>query len=96
MSWAEVFAIVANELPEDLALSSFKFSEHGKADIKGEAFNMESIAELIRRIDESAILNKGKFDFLREKKVKEEKLFNFGILAKLKEEQKADDDENKN
>ncbi len=94
VSWAEVFAIVANELPEDLALTSFKFSEQGSADIKGEAFNMESIAELIRRIDESAILNKGTFDFLKEKKVKEEKLFNFGILARLKTpEKKLESDE---
>lgn len=96
VSWAEVFAIVANELPTDLALTSFKFTESGNADIKGEALNMESIAELIRRIDESVILNKGKFDFLKEKRVEEQKLFNFGILARLKEEKKVTDDQKEN
>ena len=84
VSWAQVFAIVANELPEELALKSFKFNEEGRATIKGQAFKMESIAEMIRRIDDSEILDKGKFDFLKEKTVKDQKVLNFGILAKLK------------
>ena len=67
VSWAQVFAVVANELPLDLALTSFKFSENGSAKIKGDALNMESISEMLRRIEESAILDKGKFDFLKEK-----------------------------
>ena len=85
VSWSEVLAVFAKELPEDLALSQFKFSESGSASIKGETFQMEAIAELIRRIDDSAILQGGKFDFLKEKKVEEYRLYNFGILAKLKD-----------
>ncbi len=90
VSWSEVFSIVANELPQDLALTSFQFSEGGKAVIKGEAFAMESISELIRKIEESAILEKGKFNFLKEKHVKELKLYNFGILANLRAEEEGD------
>ncbi|MBP9853623.1 MAG: pilus assembly protein PilM [Candidatus Omnitrophica bacterium] len=97
ISWAQVFSIVANELPQDLALTSFKFVESGGATINGEALNMESISEMLRRIEESAILDQGRFDFLREKKVQEQKLFNFGILAALKaEEEKPVDDKTKN
>lgn len=96
VSWAQVFAVVANELPLDLALTSFKFSENGSAKIKGEALNMESISEMLRRIEESAILDKGKFDFLKEKQIKENKLFNFGILAMLKKKEQPVDDKTKN
>lgn len=84
VSWAQVFAIVANQLPEELALKSFKFDENGQATIQGQALKMESIAEMIRRIDDSTILDKGKFDFLKEKDIKDQKVLNFGILAKLK------------
>ncbi len=89
VSWAQVFAVVANELPEELALKSFKFDEEGRATIKGQAFKMESIAEMIRRIDESEILDKGKFDFLKEQDVKDKKILNFGILAKLKQDENS-------
>ncbi len=91
VSWAQVFSIVSAELPQDIALTSFKFSESGRASIKGQAFTMEPIAELIRRIDDSTILQKGKFDFLREKEVEDKKLYNFGIFAKLREAEKKDD-----
>lgn len=86
VSWSQVFAMIAKEMPEDLALKSFRFSETGNAEIKGEAFDMDSIAGVMRRIEESAILEKGKFDFLTEKKLKDDyKIYNFGILATLKE-----------
>jgi len=95
VSWAQVFAVVANELPLDLSLTSFKFSENGSAKIKGDALNMESISEMLRRIEESAILDKGKFDFLKEKQIKENKLFNFGIMAMLKKKEHLVDDKTK-
>lgn len=85
VSWSQVLAVFSKELPEELALSEFKFTENGSASIQGEAFQMESIAELIRRVDGSAILQAGKFDFLKEKKIDEYRLYNFGILAKLKD-----------
>lgn len=92
VSWAQVFAVVANELPEELALKSFRFNEEGRATIKGQALKMESIAEMIRRIDDSAILDKGKFDFLKEGEVADQKILNFGILAKLKEDAPRESD----
>jgi Tfp pilus assembly protein PilN len=84
VSWSQVFAIFSHELPEELALNSFRFIESGKAVIKGDAFNMDAIAALIRRIEDSKILEQGKFDFLTEKKHEDLKYFSFGILAQLK------------
>ena len=92
VSWAQVFSVFSEELPEKMALMSFKFSSSGKAQIKGQAFEMESIAELIRRIDESSILEKGKFDFLRENQIQDQKFFDFGILAHLKKESEKNHD----
>jgi Tfp pilus assembly protein PilN len=94
--WSQVFAIFSQELPEELALNSFKFSESGKAVIKGDAFSMDSIAALIRRIEDSLILEQGKFDFLTEKKYEESKYFSFGILAQLKTTKAETDAKSKN
>jgi len=84
VSWSQVFSVFAKELPEEVALKSFKFSESGKAHIKGMAFQMDSIAAIIRRIEDSAILEDGKFDFLRENNIKDKKVYDFSIFAKLK------------
>jgi len=88
VSWSQVFSVFAGELPGKLALTSFSFQESGNAKIRGEALSMEAIAELIRAIDESEILEKGKFDSLNETAVKNQKIFKFGILAKLKRQKK--------
>lgn len=83
-SWTHVLAAIATELPVELSLTGFKFSESGDVNINGETFDITNIAELIRKVDQSSILEGGKFEFLREKKQKEVKLFNFGIQANLK------------
>lgn len=84
-SWTKILAAIANELPSDLSLTGFKFSEAGDVNIKGDTFDITTIANLIRRINQSSILESGKFDFLNEKKQQEVKLFNFGIQANLKD-----------
>ncbi len=83
-SWTHVLAAIATELPTELSLTGFKFNEAGEVKINGETFDITNIAELIRKVDQSSILEGGKFEFLREKKEKEAKLFNFGIQANLK------------
>ncbi len=83
-SWTHVLAAIANELPAELSLTGFKFSESGDVKINGETFDITNIAELIRKVDQSSILEGGKFEFLKEKKQQEAKLFNFGIQANLK------------
>ena len=83
-SWTHVLAAIATELPPELSLTAFKFSESGDVKINGETFDITNIAELIRKVDQSSILEGGKFEFLREKKQQEAKLFNFGIQANLK------------
>ncbi len=83
VSWSEVLSVFSKEMPKDMALTSFKFNETGNVSFIGESLEVETVAELIRRMDDSAILEQGKFDFLTEKKVEEQKIFGFGILAQL-------------
>ena len=91
--WSTVLGSVASELPKDLALTSFKFFESGEATFSAKTFEMETIAEFLRRIDESVVLEKGKFDFLREDKLEKQKILDFGIQAHLKalEDETVDD-----
>jgi hypothetical protein len=91
VSWSEVLAIVASEMPVDLALTDFKFSESGVATIKGQAFEMESVSELIRRTEASQFLERGKFDFLRERNVDDMNFYEFGIFANLKKQEEPSD-----
>lgn len=95
-SWTHVLAAIATELPAELALTGFKFNEAGDVQIKGDTFDITNIAELIRKVDQSSILEGGKFDFLKEKKEKEVKLFNFGINANLKGKKEENDGPKKN
>lgn len=88
-SWTHVLAAIATELPVELSLTGFKFSESGDVRINGETFDITNIAELIRKVDQSSILEGGKFEFLKEKKLHEVKLFNFGIQANLKGKKEA-------
>lgn len=94
VSWAQVLSIVSEEMPESLALTSFKFGEKGDVSFKGEALEVESVAELIRNVDASSTVSGGKFDFLREKYIEEQKIFNFGILAQLKKKSDKIDENN--
>jgi hypothetical protein len=83
--WSDILGVVAEEMPEKLSLVSFQFRESGKVTFKGESMNIESVSELIRRIDKTKLLTNGRFDYLTEKIVDEKKIFTFGILAQLKE-----------
>lgn len=84
--WSRVFGEVAENLPEGVALSSFSVSESGKVEFKGEALKIDVVAQLMRRLEHLTVIEKPRFDFLREAKVKDKKIFNFGILANLKRE----------
>jgi len=84
VSWSEVLSVVAKELPVDLALTTFRLNEDGVAAIEGDSWRMEPVSELLRRVKNSDILKDGKFNFLRERRVKDQKIFNFGIWAKLR------------
>ncbi len=84
MSWSEVLSVVASELPEELSLKSFSVDESGLANFTGEAFRIESVAEMLRKVNTSAILENGKFSFLTEQEVAKQKIFSFGITANIK------------
>jgi Tfp pilus assembly PilM family ATPase len=90
VSWSQVLAIVSTEMPGDLALTSFSFREGGQAAIKGESYQMETISDLIRKIDTSSILQKGSFNYLKEREIvrresgEKDKFYQFGITARLR------------
>lgn len=84
MSWSEVLSVVASELPQELSLTSFKVNESATVNFTGEAFRMESVAAMLRKVDNSAILERGKFSYLTEQEVDKKKIFRFGILANVK------------
>lgn len=90
VSWSQVLAIVSTEMPGDLALTSFSFKEGGQAAIKGESYQMETISDLIRKIDTSSILQKGSFNYLKEREIirresgENDKFYQFGITARLR------------
>ncbi len=86
ISWSKVFTEVAAQLPQDMSLDLFSISENGEVKFRGEAFKIESVANLMRKIEKSSVLENPKFDFLRERKKENKKIFNFGILAELKKE----------
>lgn len=86
VSWSQVFGEIATELPEELAFTSFKVAERGEVDIRGEALKVESVAEMMRRVENSSVLGDAKFDSLSEKKKEDVRFFSFGILAHLREE----------
>lgn len=98
VSWSQVLAIVSQEMPQDLALTSFSFKGGGQAVIKGEAFDMENISGLIRKIDTSSILQKGSFDYLREREItrseseESDKYYQFGITARLRSKVEINND----
>lgn len=85
VAWSQVLSVFAEEMPKDMALTSFKFNETGKVSFFGDSLEVETVSELIRRIDTSAILEKGMFDFFTEKVVDEQKIYSFGILAQLQD-----------
>lgn len=84
MAWSQALSAVASELPSELSLTSFKVDENGQATVTGEAFQMESVAKLLRQVESSSILENGKFDYINEQLVDSKKIFTFGILASMK------------
>ncbi len=87
VSWSRVFGEVATELPAEVAFSSFQVSGTSSVTLRGEALDVASVAELVRRIDNSRVLYKASFDFLKEAKRKDESIyFTFGILASIRKD----------
>lgn len=83
--WTDVLGVVAKNIPNQLSLVSFQMKENGQVVFKGESMTIESVSELIRRVDGADLLNNGRFDYLTEKMIQEQKVFSFGIMAQLKQ-----------
>ncbi len=83
--WTDVLGVVAENMPKQSSLVYFFLKEDGKVVFKGESMNIESVSEMIRKIDSSELLTDGRFDYLTEKIVDGKKIFTFGILAQLKQ-----------
>ncbi len=91
ISWSEVLSVVAEDMPAQLSLTQFRFSEDGNVNFEGESMRVETVAELLRRVDYSQFLKNGKFDFLREAMVQEQKIFAYGIFSSLKTKTQAEE-----
>ncbi len=89
ISWSRVFGEIATFLPDGVALTSFKISEDGEVEIKGEAFKIDSVAEIMRRIEASYLLSHAKFNSLRERKKDKQRIFTFDITARLVREDES-------
>lgn len=87
ISWSEIFGKICSALPDNISLSSFQVPEGGQVRIEGSTFAIDSIAELIRKINSLAFLENAQFDFLREREVENKRIVEFGIITKLKAEQ---------
>ena len=81
VSWSRVFGEAAEELPEGICLTSFKVSGSQRVEFKGDAFKIEDVSSLMRKIDATTVLTNPKFDFLRENNIEQKKIFSFGIFA---------------
>ncbi len=84
VSWSEIFARISSVLPENVSLSSFKVSESQEVKIEGATFAIDSIAEMIRKINASSFLEEVQFDFLREREIEDKRIVEFSIVTKLK------------
>jgi hypothetical protein len=67
VSWTQVLSVMSEEMPDKLRLTTFKFNHSGNVSFFGESLAIETVAELLRRVNNSSILQNGKFDFMSEK-----------------------------
>ncbi|MCM8823527.1 MAG: PilN domain-containing protein [Candidatus Omnitrophica bacterium] len=85
ISWSRVFGDIVENLPQEVSLNSFKVAKSGRVEIKGETLQIESVAQLMRNLENSKVLTDLKFDFMRSKEKEGKRTFSFGIIARLKE-----------
>ncbi len=94
ISWSEIFARTGAALPDNVSLSLFEASEGGAVKLEGATFSIDTIAELIRKINDVSFLETAQFNFLREREVDEKnekkKIVEFGIITQLKENLNAE------
>ncbi|MCM8773604.1 MAG: PilN domain-containing protein [Candidatus Omnitrophica bacterium] len=85
ISWSRVFGDIVENLPQQVSLNSFKVAKSGRVEIRGETLQIESVAQLMRNLENSKVLAELKFDFMRSKEKEGRRTFSFGIVARLKE-----------
>ncbi len=83
VSWSKVFGEVALELPDGVALTSFKVRGSDTAEFNGDAFRIEDVSNLMRKVEATTVLHNPKFEFLRESKIEDKKIFSFGIFSEV-------------
>lgn len=83
-SWSEVFAKVSALIPTDVSLASLTISESMQIEIKGATFSIDSVANLIRKIEESSFLENPQFDSLSEMQVEDKRIVNFALNTGIK------------
>ncbi len=84
ISWSEVFARVEAMIPQDVSFTSFIVLDSGEVKIKGSSLKIDSLAELIRKINATPGFEEAKFESLRETEIEGKKIVEFGIYTRLK------------
>jgi len=84
ISWSRIFAEIGKVLPADCWIRSFHVKENGEIIIEGYGFSLESVAGFIKILDKSKYLDDVKFTYLKERKIKDKPVVNFGLRAIIK------------
>jgi Tfp pilus assembly PilM family ATPase/Tfp pilus assembly protein PilN len=81
--WAQVLTAFTKDMPNEMTLTAFKFQESGPVTFSGESLKAENVSGLIRRMDDSGVMQQTEFDFFTEKLVDDQKVYSFEIKAQL-------------
>lgn len=95
ISWSKVFGEIAENLPDDVSLSSFSVSESGRVNFNGEIFCIEAVSELMHKINHLSVLENPRFEFLRESKMEGKRIFKFSVSAELRKKKIKDNKDEK-
>jgi len=67
ISWSKIFATISAVLPQEVSLSWFDVSESGQIKLEGSTFSIDSIADVIRKLNDVDFLEDAQFSFMKEK-----------------------------
>lgn len=83
-SWSEILAKISAVVPSQISLSNFNISESMEVKIEGATFEIDKIADMIRKLSDVPILEMIKFNYFRETQMDKKRIVEFGITAQIK------------
>ncbi|HEC68871.1 MAG TPA: hypothetical protein ENI31_01090 [Candidatus Omnitrophica bacterium] len=83
VSWSKVFLEIGKALPKEVWLKSFRAEKASLIKLEGYSLSLDSVASLIRSLKNIELLRNVKFNFVRERKIEDKDIKEFGIEASL-------------